>query len=186
MRVEVLKFRAFSDAELLQFAQQGTDAHGVDNLLTPSLNAGYGFTNDFTVGLRLPYVLRTDIREGYVEGGDIGIDARGDSGGVGDLTSLGQYRFLNDHAWNFESAILTGVKIPTGSTGVKDRSGSSFEAEHQPGSGSYRSGSGEHNHASLENTDHQHLAWDLILELNGEWRKNREWKMWWMKIAAAL
>lgn len=42
---------------------QGTQVHRVNYLLTSSLGTGYGFTDDLTIGLRLPYVLRTDIRE---------------------------------------------------------------------------------------------------------------------------
>jgi len=137
LRVEYVDFRDFSDAELERFAAQGIGAHSVDYLLTPSLGVGYGITDDFTIGLRLPYVLRTDIREGHDEDGEVAVDAHGNSDGVGDLTVLGQYRFLNSQPNELECAILVGVKVPTGVTGATDRNGELLEVEHQPGSGSW-------------------------------------------------
>lgn len=221
LRVEYLKFHTFSDAELARFAGQGTDAHSIDSLLTPSVGAGYGFTDDLTIGLRLPYLLRTDIRAGHDEGGEVVIDSHGDSYGVGDLAVLGQYRFLNNQPNSLEGALLVGIKVPTGATGVKDRNGEVFETEHQPGSGSwdpllgiaaskrvgaisfdanllytfasrgaqrtnlgdrlhynlaasYRLGNEKSNHHSQGTTEHQHLAWDLILEVNAEWQGKQD------------
>lgn len=137
LRVEYVKFDAFSDAELARFAAQGTEVHSVDYLLSPSVGVGYGLTDSLTIGMRLPYVLRTGIREGHDEGGEIAIDNHGDSDGVGDLTLLGQYRLLRNEDLNLESALLGGIKMPTGATGFKDRNGVLFETEHQPGSGSW-------------------------------------------------
>jgi len=137
LRAEYVKFRAFSDSELARLAVQGIEAHSVDYLLTPSVGVGYGLTDDLTIGLRLPYLLRTDIKSGHDEGGEVAIDSHGDSNGIGDLIFLGQYRFLNDQPNSLECALLLGIKTPTGSTGVKDRNGILFEAEHQPGSGSW-------------------------------------------------
>ena len=131
LRVEYIQFHTFSDAELARFASQGTEVHSVDYLLTPSVGAGYGFTDDLTIGLRLPYLLRTDIRSGHDEGGELVIDSHGDSGGIGDLTVLGQYRFLNNQPNSLECAMLLGIKIPTGATGVRDKNGVPFETEHQ-------------------------------------------------------
>ena len=221
LRVEYVKFRTFSDAELTQFAGQNIEAHSVNYLVTPSVGAGYGFTDDLTIGLRLPYVLRTDIREGHNEGNEVVIDTHGDSNGVGDLTVLGQYRFLNNMPNSLECALLVGIKIPTGATGVKDRNGELFETEHQPGSGSwepllgmaaskrvgaisfdanllytfatrgaqrtnlgdrlhynlatsYRLGNEKSHHHSHETAGHQHLAWDLMFEVNGEWQMKQD------------
>lgn len=220
IRLEYVKFSAFSDAELEQVARQGIEAHSVDYLITPSVSAGYGITDDLTVGLRLPYLLRTSIRSGHDEGGDAVVDNHGDSDGVGDLTVLGQYRFLNNQPNNLECAMLFGIKIPTGTTGVRDKSGVPFEIEHQPGSGSwdpllgiaaskrvgsvsfdanllytfvtrgaqrtnlgdrlhynlatsYRVGSEKNHRDSDEKPEHRHIAWDLILEVNGEWQDNQ-------------
>ncbi len=137
LRVEYVKSRTFSNAELIRLAAQGTEVHSVDYLLSPSVSAGYGLTDNLTVGLRLPYLLRTDIRSGHNEGGEVVIDTHGNSDGVGDLTVLSQYRFVNNEPGRLESALLAGIKVPTGATGVKDRNGELFETEHQPGSGSW-------------------------------------------------
>jgi hypothetical protein len=137
MRMEFIKFSTFSDAELREFAGQEVEAHSVDYLFAPSLGVGYGLTDNLTIGVRLPYVLRTDIREGHQENGEAEIHSHGNSDGIGDLSLLGQYRFLNIKSYNLECALLAGIKIPTGATGVKDRDGESFETEHQPGSGSW-------------------------------------------------
>lgn len=132
--VEYVNFNAFSNAELARIAGQNIEAHSVDYLLSPSIGVGYGLTDDLTLSLRLPYVLRTDIREGHQEGGEIVINAHGDSQGVGELIFLGQYRFIDHEGDRLECALLFGIKAPTGTTRETDRSGVLFEAEHQPGS----------------------------------------------------
>jgi outer membrane putative beta-barrel porin/alpha-amylase len=137
VRLEYVKFRRFSDSQLAEFAVRDIDAHSTDLLLSPSLGVGYGVTDDFTVSARLPYLLRTAIRHGHLEDGEALAETHGDSQGVGDLTLLGQYRFLNGAWGGLESALLFGIKAPTGDTGERDREGERFEAEHQPGSGSW-------------------------------------------------
>lgn len=227
LRTEYVKFDAFSDAELENFAQQGEEIHSTDYLLSPFLGASYGLTDDFTLGLQIPYILRNDIREGHLEDSIPEVHKHRDSKGIGDITLLGQYRFLNKKRGNFEVALLSGFKFPTGTTHAKDNDGGRFETEHQPGSGSwdlligiavskrlgrasldtnllytfvtegaqntdlgnllnynvavsYRLG-GEtnhhHSHESAMHHDHAlhtHLAWNLILEINGEWRQKQK------------
>jgi hypothetical protein len=77
-------------------------------------------TNDLTVSLRLPYVLRTDIREAHVHGDEAEVHARGDSEGLGDLSAMAQWRFFNNQARGTEAALLLGVKAPTGETDETD------------------------------------------------------------------
>jgi len=137
LRVEYVSFRRFSDSSLAGYAEQDVEAHSTDLLLSPSLGVGYGLTNDLTVSARLPYLLRSDIREGHIEDGEAEAHTHGDSQGVGDLTLLGQYRFMNGWGGMLEGALLFGIKVPTGDTGERDREGELFEAEHQPGSGSW-------------------------------------------------
>jgi hypothetical protein len=50
---------------------------------------------------------------------------------------LGQYRFHNNAANGTSAAVLFGFKAPTGSTSQRDNFGNLFEAEFQPGSGSW-------------------------------------------------
>src|ERR1044072_3992856 len=95
-------------------------------------SAAYGITDDFMVSVRAPYVLRTDIREGHhahLAGGVVNntVDYRGDSAGFGDVTFLGQYRFINNRATRTEAAFLFGVKAPTGATNRVDVLGELFE-----------------------------------------------------------
>jgi hypothetical protein len=139
---EMVKIDAFSDAQLATFAGQHVHAHSLDAILAPTLVYAYGITNDLTIIGRLPVVIRTDIREGehhHGHGGAVLNAAveRGDSAGIGDLTLLGQYRFLDDRNSRTEAALLLGVKAPTGRTGVDDDAGVRFETEFQPGSGSW-------------------------------------------------
>lgn len=136
---EMVKMNTFSNAQLVDFAGKHIHAHGLDAILAPSLVYAYGVTRDLTVSARLPYLDRRDIREGSHSHGPAGdtVDHRGDSGGIGDLTLMAQYRFLNDQRSRMEAAVLLGLEAPTGRTGVRDVNGELFAAEFQPGSGSW-------------------------------------------------
>ena len=136
---EMVNFNAFSDTQLKTFAGQHIHAHSVDAILAPTLIYAYGVTNDLTIIGRLPLVTRRDVREGHHSHGAAGntVDERGDSSGIGDLTLLAQYRFLNNKATRTEAALLLGVKAPTGRTNEHDALGERFETEFQPGSGSW-------------------------------------------------
>jgi hypothetical protein len=130
-----------SDAALVAAAGRHEHAHSIGSIQSTGLGAAFGVTNDVTVAVRLPFVLRSDIREGthtHVHGGGAvnSVTARGDSSGVGDATVLGQWRFFNNPAAGTEVALLFGFKLPTGATNVRDNQGELFEAEFQPGSGS--------------------------------------------------
>ena len=66
-----------------------------------------------------------------------GINTRGNSSGFGDVSMLGQYGFHNNAQTGTSAAVLFGFKAPTGSTNQRDANGELFEAEFQPGSGSW-------------------------------------------------
>ncbi len=136
---EMVGIDPFSDAQLATFAGQHIHAHSLDAILAPTLVYAYGLTGDLTLSVRLPLVIRLDIREGQHSHGPAGntVDERGDSAGIGDLTLLGQYRFLHDRASRTEAAVLFGLKAPTGRSDVHDDLGERFETEFQPGSGSW-------------------------------------------------
>lgn len=138
---ELIKLDPLSDHTLEHLAGKHIHAHSLDRILSPSLVLAYGVTGDLTVSARLPMVTRTDIREGHHHhhaGGAVNeVEQRGDSTGIGDLTLLGQYRVLNDRATATEAAVLLGFRAPTGETGEIDVNGELFEAEFQPGSGSW-------------------------------------------------
>lgn len=136
---EMVKLDTFSNAQLIDFAGKHVHAHGLDAILAPSLVYAYGVTKDLTVSLRLPYIERRDVREGSHSHGPAGntVDFRGDAAGIGDLTLMAQYRFFNDVRSRIEAAVIVGLKAPTGRTGVHDAGRELFNAEFQPGSGSW-------------------------------------------------
>ena len=117
----------------LHEADEDADLHRVKSLWSTSLGLAYGATENLTVGFRLPYHLRNGVSE--PEDGEI--EALGDSSGIGDLTAYGQYRFLYDASADRHAALLFGLKAPTGRTRERTQEGNRFEAEQQPGSGSW-------------------------------------------------
>jgi hypothetical protein len=143
---EWIKFDPLSNAFLADFgAAHGHDVHvhSLSSILAPAISVGYGITADFTISARLPVVVRTDIKEAtHVHPGGgapaLGaVDFLGDSAGIGDLSLLGQYRFYNNWTTQTELALLLGVKAPTGLTNRHTDTGELFDAEFQPGSGSW-------------------------------------------------
>lgn len=228
LRTEYTSFERFSDTELiaLREAHPEADLHSADSLLNTSFGAFYGITDDLTIGFRLPYVWRSNIREpghheeheGEEEQEDaVAVEQLGDTDGIGDLVLFGQYRFFYQ-PHKHHAAIQLGVKAPTGDTDERSPEGELIEAEFQPGTGSwdglfglaytywfspfaldtnmlytvvtegtqdtelgdvfnynfalsYRVGGGPQ---GVFYAPRQGLAWDLILELNGEWRDTAE------------
>jgi hypothetical protein len=141
MVYEFIRLRGLDDQDLAAAAGRHQHVHGIGTIQSTSLGAAFGVTDDLTVSLRVPLILRTDIREGthsHLPGGAAlnGVTRRGDASGLGDMTVMGQWRFYNNGASGTEAALLFGVKLPTGATGARDRAGEVFEAEFQPGSGS--------------------------------------------------
>ena len=166
VRQEYIEFDRYSDAQLtkLRLADPEADIHSVDSLLSGSAGIFFGVTDDFTVGLRVPFIQREGVREpehghgaeeeehedeeeeeghhaegeeeGHHEAGGMEdiIEELGDSEGLGDMTVFGQYRFFQRN--NTHASALFGVKMPTGNTNEKSSEGE-FETEFQPGSGSW-------------------------------------------------
>ena len=135
--VDYLRLKQLSDPTLL--ANIGKDVHGLQTVESRALAFAYGITNDLTVSVRLPWVRRTGILEGVQEdpADPAMVRDRGNTSGFGDVTVLGQYRFLNNQVSGTQAAVLFGVKAPTGATNLVDPFGELFEAEFQPGSGSW-------------------------------------------------
>lgn len=155
IRYEFIRLGQLSDADLLAAANRGTHAHSLRSIEAMSLSVAYGITNDLTLAVRASGVRRSDIREpggdmlsgghmGMMDSGEMsslmsadGINRRGNSAGFGDVTMLGQYRFHNNAQTGTSAAVLFGFKAPTGSTSQRDNFGQLFQAEFQPGSGSW-------------------------------------------------
>ena len=115
---QFINFDSVSNEQLLSVKQSAIDeAHGdvhtSNTYLQPSIFAAYGVTDDLTLGLRVPYILRSGVRQPN-EDGDA-VDKLGNSNGFGDISVFGQYRFYHS-ADNLNQASLTiGLKTPTGS-----------------------------------------------------------------------
>ena len=153
---EHISFDELSDSVLEAAAARDEHAHSLATLESPMLGYSYGLNDRLMVSALLPYVVRTGIREASHhhheateehedEGGDAHHEAaaeenetidRGDTEGVGDLSLFGQYRFYGQGN-GLQASLLAGIKTPTGETGERDDQGELFEAEFQPGSGSW-------------------------------------------------
>ncbi len=108
--VDYLRLKQLSDPTLL--ANIGNDVHGLQSVESRSLAFAYGITNDLTVSVRLPWVRRTGILEGVQEdpADPATVRDRGNTSGFGDVTVLGQYRFLNNQASGTQAAVLFGCQ----------------------------------------------------------------------------
>ena len=56
-------FDGLSDAELLAYSERVDHVHSTDRVISSSLNAAYGMSDDFTLGFSLPFLWRTNLRE---------------------------------------------------------------------------------------------------------------------------
>ncbi len=133
---EYIKYDEFSDQELMKFAARGENVHSVKYLLSVSAGIAYGFTDDFTLELRMPYVRRDNIKESHADEPDE-VHHHGDAEGFGDLKAIGYYRLTHLLNTGVETTVIAGLKMPTGKTNDRDVEGQVFEAEFQPGSGSW-------------------------------------------------
>jgi len=124
------RYNAIPADDAHELHDEDRDIHGKNHEEIYHLHAGYGLTNDLDLYLIASLVSKTSIQ---IEDHDqLGRGER--AAGIGDLRLLGKYRFWKE---GVEAAALAGVKIPTGETSDRDQSGSKFEAEQQPGSGSW-------------------------------------------------
>src|SRR5215470_8944586 len=113
---EYVRLRTLSDQTLTSAAVAGNEGvHDLKTIESTSAVLAYGLTHDLTVSMRLPWIGRTGIREGSaIDPIDPIVLDRGSTFGIGDITLLGQYRFLNDMKAQQEVAVLLGVTAPTG------------------------------------------------------------------------
>lgn len=136
LRTEVINNDRFTASELEAYGEADIEGvHSVDEIRNTSLSAAFGLTKDLTLSARLPYIERKNIREAEHHGGHGEVHTHGDSSGFGDLLLMGNYRFYKTA--DVDISLLAGVKAPTGETHDKDDHGERFEAEFQPGTGSW-------------------------------------------------
>lgn len=129
---------SLSDAALIAGVASTHDhVHTLGTLQSYAITAAYGITRDITVGVRLPYVARTGIREGHEHmPGDYEVHDLGDPDGIGDLSVLAQWRILDNRTTGTQFALLAGFKAPTGTT-TRTHEGEILDAEFQPGGGAW-------------------------------------------------
>ncbi|MGE0054474.1 MAG: transporter [Hyphomicrobium sp.] len=134
-------FSHLSDDTLISATASGNEGvHGLSTIQSYALTYAYGWTNDLTVGFRLPYIRRTGIRaaeENDEVPPEIEVEDHGPSDGIGDLSLFAEYRFLNDRETNTQAALIVSLQTPTGKTNVLTRQGDLQDAEFQPGSGAW-------------------------------------------------
>ncbi|MCL5885353.1 MAG: hypothetical protein M1377_08480, partial [Deltaproteobacteria bacterium] len=107
LRGDYLKFDAFSDAELEQLAAAGKEVHSIDDQRSLFFSSAYGLTDDLTLGFHIPYIVRRGIREGHLDAtGTPEVHVHGNSEGIGDLSLVGQYRFLRTENAGADVALL--------------------------------------------------------------------------------
>ena len=150
LRMQYISFKRFSDNyiqshnEAFHEAGSSRHTHSTDELLTPALVGAYGITDDITVGLRFPYVMRTNVR-GSMHGGDHEVSTHdfGDINGIGDVTVWGEYRFFHTPDNLTNVAALFAVKAPTGRANRVGKQIDGFvgrellDTHLQPGTGSW-------------------------------------------------
>lgn len=134
LQTEFIKFDSFSDDKLTDLAGRDREVHNVDYIQAYSLGLSYGVTDSLAVHLRIPYIYRNDISES--EPPDE-IHRHGDAKGFGDLSVHLHQRLFNSEKGDLLLTLLAGLEMPTGRTSDKDDHGEVFEAEFQPGSGSW-------------------------------------------------
>ena len=140
-RIQFINYDTASNDKLLGLANANppgdprNDVHSVSSLLSPSMFAAYGVTDRLTLGVLLPYNMRSNVRSPN-EDGDM-VNKLGNSNGLGDTTFFAEnnvYRSADNLTY---LSLIAGLKAPTGANRVKSRLGTPFEPHHQPGSGSW-------------------------------------------------
>lgn len=134
LEAEYVRFDPYSERELLRFAAADRDVHSVDSIETYTAGLAAGVTPDLSLHVSLPYVIRRDIAAS--EPPDE-VSHHGDSEGLGDASVHAHYSLVRFVEGDVQLSLTAGLKVPTGETREKDAHGQRFEAEFQPGSGSW-------------------------------------------------
>jgi len=111
------------------------DVHSVTSMVQPSVFAAYGITDNFTLGVRLPYVQRFGVRSPNEDGN--AVNNLGDPGGFGGVSVFSQYRFFHTADQLNHLSLVVALRTPSGMTHVKTRQGERFETHHQPSAGAW-------------------------------------------------
>jgi hypothetical protein len=161
---QYLSNNELSDFELGLHADDGV--HSVESVSNISLNFAYGVSDRMTLGLNLPYLRRSGLREAahdheephHDEEHEAGVDHESvdesheldateyeedfpEIVDLGDSSGLGDLTIYAQYRLTGDHtasiSALLGIKAPTGKTNVNNNLGQRFETEHQPGTGSW-------------------------------------------------
>ncbi len=163
INAEKLNNHVLSDAEIEDAVNNGAEhIHSIDNIKTYSLSLSYGITDDVTLNMSLPYLLRNNVRAGEHHDAHTDIHKHGDIDGIGDMSAILQYKMYDEKKTKF--ALLAGIKAPTGKTDLYDGD-ELLEADLQPGSGSWDYFAGA---ALSHDFEHFSLLSSALYQYNGE------------------
>lgn len=127
-------FHEFSAADFRSINARRQHTHSLESQLQFFLSTAYGVTDDLDIIITYPFNSRYGLLTSF-EGTTID---EANSVGLGDMTLITKYRFLNlEKKSRFSAALLAGMKFPTGRTSETNEFGLTLAADDQPGSGSY-------------------------------------------------
>ncbi|RFC34145.1 MAG: hypothetical protein DID91_2727702277 [Candidatus Nitrotoga sp. MKT] len=124
-----------SPSVLHDLSKEHGDVHSLKSMLTPSVFAAYGVTDNLTLGVRLPYVQRFDVGGVDHHGGHHDVIDQGNPGGFGGVSLFGQYRIFNSVDNLNHLSLVTALTTP-GATHVRG-AGERLETHSQPSGGSW-------------------------------------------------
>jgi hypothetical protein len=110
------------------------DVHSTKSLTIPSVFAAIGVTDDFTLGVRLPYVRR----DGVISAHDFGHDIhnQGNPDGFGGVSVFGQYRVFRSEDNLNHLSVVAALKTASGTKRIRV-AGELLETHSQPSGGSW-------------------------------------------------
>lgn len=135
VRYEFTDLESPSDARLDAMARASQDghAHATDRIHRYYLEIERGLTEDFSLGVTLSGQEVRNYREMHFEGGMVERKTA-DPSGFEDIWVRGRYRIIeNDRS---RTALLGGIKLPTGDNRNRNSTGGIIDLGSQPSSGS--------------------------------------------------
>lgn len=142
LRNDYYQYHIFSNAELLHLSANTGRTIESDNYYNVSvLNTSYGLTDNFTIGINLPFTRLANIREGTISINDDGIQAVitqiGNSQGFSDMGIFGQWLFYDNHNNQLSTMLTFGTTVPTGRAHLRGNDGEFIAPIDQPGRGTW-------------------------------------------------
>ena len=131
--LQFMDVHQFDSSDYRTLNRQGKHAHSYDSMLINTVNVVYGVSDKFNLIASYPYNSKYNLK--YTYDGQTYNDL--DSIGMGDMTLLAKYRFLNSTEKNYSAAVMAGLRMPTGQTNERGADGVKLAPDEQPGSGSW-------------------------------------------------